>query len=301
MESYFLQAENRSIHCCKWLPEEQPKAIVQIVHGIAEHILRYDHFATFLTAHGYAVVAEDHMGHGGTLAKDDVRGYFEGGWMQAVANVKRLHDHTVEEHPGLPYYFLGHSMGSFLLRTYLYTYPDALDGAILSGTGWESAATLRAGLALCKLEQLRLGEKKVSPLLNDIMFGTYNRAFRPNRTTHDWVCSVDSVVDAYLADPLCGFDATVGLARDMLTGIRMNEQPENLQAMNQALPVLFISGVQDPVGHMAKGVLHCIDAFKRAGLRDVTIRIYPKARHEILNEFNRDEVYADVLLWLESR
>ena len=301
MESYFLQAENRSIHCCKWLPEEQPKAIVQIVHGIAEHILRYDHFATFLTAHGYAVVAEDHMGHGGTLAKDDVRGYFEGGWMQAVANVKRLHDHTVEEYPGLPYYFLGHSMGSFLLRTYLYTYPDALDGAILSGTGWESAATLRAGLALCKLEQLRLGEKKVSPLLNDIMFGTYNRAFRPNRTTHDWVCSVDSVVNAYLADPLCGFDATVGLARDMLTGIRMNEQPENLQAMNQALPVLFISGAQDPVGHMAKGVLHCIDAFKRAGLRDVTIRIYPKARHEILNEFNRDEVYADVLLWLKSR
>lgn len=301
METYFLQTGNKTIHCCKWLPECTPKAIVQIVHGVAEHILRYDHFAKFLNAHGYLVVAEDHMGHGGTIAQGDVPGYFEGGWLRAVSNVKRLHDDTAAQYPSLPYYFLGHSMGSFLLRTYLYTYPDALDGAILSGTGWESPATLRAGLALCKLEQLRLGDKKVSPLVNNIMFGTYNRAFRPNRTTHDWLCSVSTVVDAYLADPHCGFDVTVGLARDMLTGIRMNEQPENLQKMTPSLPVLFISGDQDPVGHMAKGVLQCIDAFKRTGLRDVTIQIYPRARHEILNEFCRDTVYEDVLRWLNAR
>ena len=301
MEQYYLQAGSRSIHCCKWTPEGAPKAIVQIVHGIAEHILRYDHFATFLTQHGYLVVAEDHMGHGGTLARGDVQGYFDGGWLCAVENVKRLHDRTVEEHPCLPYYFLGHSMGSFLLRTYLYTYPADLDAAIISGTGWEKPATIKAGLLLCKIEEKRLGETKSSPMLNSLVFGGYNKVFKPNRTPNDWICSDEQVVDKYQADPLCGFDATIGLARDMLTGIRMNEETTNLMKMNKSLPVLFVSGAKDPVGGMSKGVLACIDAFKRSGIRNVTIHIYPEGRHEMLNEVNRDEVYNDILTWLDGQ
>lgn len=297
---YIPSSGGGQLHCRKWIPEERPKAVVQIVHGIAEHIGRYDHFARFLNAHGYLVVAEDHMGHGGSIVSG-TQGYFSGGWLNAVADVKALHDRTAMEYPGIPYIILGHSMGSFLLRTYLYTYPADLDAAIISGTGWEKPAMIKAGLLLCRIEEKRLGETKTSPVLNSLIFGGYNKVFKPNRTPSDWICSDEQVVDKYQADPLCGFDATIGLARDMLTGIRMNEDPTNLMKMNKSLPVLFVSGAKDPVGGMSKGVLACIDAFKRSGIRSVTIHIYPEGRHEMLNEVNRVDVYNDILTWLDER
>ena len=298
MEIFYIPSTGGGqLHCRKWLPESKPKAVVQLVHGIAEHIGRYDHFARFLNQHGYIVTAEDHMGHGGSIV-GDLKGYFNGGWMNAVADVKALHDKTAAEHPGLPYIFLGHSMGSFLLRTYLYTYPEALNAAIISGTGWQPAAALKAGLALCKLEEKRLGETKTSPLLNSLIFGTYNKMFKPNRTPNDWICSDDAVVDKYMADPLCGFDATIGLARDMLTGISYLQKPEHLAAMNKALPVFFIAGGDDPVGHYGKGVQKSADAFRRAGMQSVRVRIYPLCRHEILNEINRKDIYRDITDWL---
>ena len=181
---YIPSSGGGQLHCRKWLPEERPKAVVQIVHGIAEHIGRYDHFARFLNAHGYLVVAEDHMGHGGSIVRG-TQGYFSGGWLNAVADVKALHDRTAMEYPGIPYIILGHSMGSFLLRTYLYTYPADLDAAIISGTGWEKPATIKAGLLLCRIEEKRLGETKTSPVLNSLIFGGYNKVFKPNRTPND--------------------------------------------------------------------------------------------------------------------
>ena len=144
-----------------------------------------------------------------------------------------------------------------------------------------------------------MGETGCSGLLKELMFGAYNKKFKPNRTANDWICSNAAVVDAYTADELCGFDATVGLARDLLTGVEMNEQPENLDKMNKQLPLLFVSGSKDPVGGMAKGVLRCIDAFKRSGMKDITIKLYPEGRHEMLNERNKAEVYQDILDWLE--
>ena len=221
--------------------------------------------------------------------------------MAAVKDERTLFEEMKRRYPGLPYLMLGHSMGSFLLRTYLYTYPGELAGAIISGTGWQPEMALKAGLALCKLEQLRVGETGCSGLLKELMFGAYNKKFKPNRTANDWICSKEAVVDAYTADELCGFDATVGLTRDMLTGISMNQRKENLEKMDKALPVLFVSGMQDPGGTMGEGVLRCIDAFKRAGLKNVTIRLYPEGRHEMLNETNRTEVYADILSWMEQR
>ena len=301
MEEFYLPSNGAGrIHCALWTPETAPRAVVQIIHGIAEHIGRYDDFARFLNAHGYVVAADDHMGHGGSV-ENGVKGYFSGGWLSAVEDEKRLHDEIAAQYPVLPYFILGHSMGSFLLRTYLYTYPGELAGAIISGTGWQPEMALKAGLALCKLEQLRVGETGCSGLLKELMFGAYNKKFKPNRTANDWICSKEAVVDAYTADELCGFDATVGLTRDMLTGISMNQRKENLEKMDKALPVLFVSGMQDPVGAMGEGVLRCIDAFKRVGLKNVTIRLYPEGRHEMLNETNRTEVYADILSWMEQR
>lgn len=300
MEHYTLDScGGGSLHYAVWRPQGQPKAVVQLIHGIAEHIARYDAFAQFLTQHGYVVAGDDHMGHGGSIG-DGPAGYFHGGWLTAVADEKRLHDVMQAQYPELPYYILGHSMGSFLLRTYLYTYPDAVDKAVISGTGWEDPLKLRMGLLVCRAEAARVGEAHTSALVTKLLFGSYNKPFAPVRSPNAWICSDEDVVAAYDADPLCGFAATVGLARDMLTGICMNEKPENLDNMPKQLPVLFVSGSQDPVGGMARGVLRCIDAFKRSGMRDVTIKLYPDGRHEMLNERNKAEVYQDILTWLDA-
>lgn len=299
MEHFYLTApDGQRLHCGKWLPETEVRAVVQIVHGIAEHIGRYEAFAAFLAEHGFAVFAEDHMGHGQTGAESSEIGCFRGGWMTAVSHIKLLRDHAHAEYPDAPYFLFGHSMGSFLTRTYLYTYPDSLDAAVLSGTGWEDRAVLRLGLVICRREERRLGQNVTSPLLNSLLFGSYSKPFAPNRTTHDWICSVDEEVDAYLADPMCGFDASIGLARDMLSGIRMNEQKKNLQKMNRQLPVLFLSGEKDPVGHMTVGVRKCEKAFRRVGMQKLTELLYPNGRHEMLHEANKQTVYSDVLAWL---
>lgn len=260
-EFYIASNGGGQLRCGLWTPEGEAKAVVQIIHGIAEHIGRYDDFASFLAARGYVVAADDHMGHGGSVT-DGLYGYFRGGWMSAVADEKTLHDKMAADYPGLPYYILGHSMGSFLLRTYLYTYPDALDAAVISGTGWEPMAKVKAGQLVCKLEEKRVGETNTSKLVTNLMFGSYNKPFAPVRTKNDWICSVDEVVDAYTADPWCGFDATVGLARDLLSGVERNEKPENLAKMNKQLPVLFVSGGKDPVGGMSRGVLTCIECLQ---------------------------------------
>ena len=171
-EFYIASNGGGQLRCGLWTPEGEAKAVVQIIHGIAEHIGRYDDFASFLAARGYVVAADDHMGHGGSVT-DGLYGYFRGGWMSAVADEKTLHDKMAADYPGLPYYILGHSMGSFLLRTYLYTYPDALDAAVISGTGWEPMAKVKAGQLVCKLEEKRVGETNTSKLVTNLMFGAH--------------------------------------------------------------------------------------------------------------------------------
>ncbi len=303
MTEFYLDSNGKGrIRCGLWQPEGQPRAIVQIVHGIAEHIGRYDEFARFLTAHGFLVAAEDHMGHGKSVSDDTVQGYFYGGWDAAVADVYALTRHVQAEYPGVPYFILGHSMGSFLTRTYLFQYPEAgLRGAVISGTGWQSPAALSLGLAICRGEAKKLGETNSSPLIQKLIFGAYNKQFPDARTENDWICTVPEVVDAYEADPMCGFKPSIGLAREMLLGIRMIQQKENLAKMPKDLPVFFFAGAHDPVGASGKGVRRAEEAFKKAGMRDVSCRIYPDGRHEMLNEANKEEVFDDVLSWLEAK
>lgn len=287
------------LHCGLWAPKTpQPSAIVQLVHGIAEHIRRYDEFGCFLSGHGFLMVADDHIGHGKSAG--DTPGYFPRGWTGAVDDEKTLMDRVREEYPKTPYFFLGHSMGSFLTRTFLYRHAGAgLRGVILSGTGWQNPLTLRLGLRLCAKEEKKFGEKGISDALNKVVFGNYNRHFRPNRTENDWICSDPAVVDAYTADPLCGFPATVGLARDMIRGMLMNQAKDNLAEMPKDLPILFFAGASDPVGNMGKGVERTARAFRQAGMREVKCSLYP-GRHEMLNEPNRQEVFNDVLGWLHA-
>ena len=287
-----------------WAPEHgAPRAVLQLVHGIAEHIGRYDHFARFMSDHGYLVCAEDHLGHGNTPENAEDLGYTadKDGWVKMTDNVRALHERIAPQSPGIPYFILGHSMGSFLTRSYLIRYPGTVDACALLGTGQQPESVLKAGLAACRLEQIRLGKRGRSKLLQSLCFGAYNSQFKPNRTESDWVCSVDEVVDAYIADPFCQVMPTVTLMRDMLTGIRFNQQAENLAKMDKTTPVFFLSGDQDPVGSNGKGVRAAYQSFLDAGCGHVRLKLYPGGRHEMLNEHNWQDVYDELLSWFDQQ
>lgn len=287
-----------------WVPDHgAPKAVLQLVHGIAEHIGRYDRFARFMSDHGYLVCAEDHLGHGNTPENAEDLGYTadKDGWVKMTDNVRALHERITPQYPGIPYFILGHSMGSFLTRSYLIRYPGTVDACALLGTGQQPESVLKAGLAACRLEQIRLGRRGRSKLLQSLCFGAYNSQFKPNRTESDWVCSVDEVVDAYIADPFCQVMPTVTLMRDMLTGIRFNQQAENLAKMDKTTPVFFLSGDQDPVGSNGKGVRAAYQSFLDAGCSHVRLKLYPGGRHEMLNEHNWQDVYDELLSWFDQQ
>ena len=288
------------IHGCRWTPEQPPVAVFQIIHGIAEYIERYDDFARYLNRLGFLVVAEDHMGHGKSISGEDIQGYFHGGWFTAVEDSCQLLQDTRKEFPDLPYVLFGHSMGSFMTRTILEKYPDCgISAAVICGTGWQPKAVLNTGIGVCRLVCRQQGEKQPSKFLEKLVFSNYNKKVEHPRTSYDWLTRDSGVVDRYLSDPLCGFTPTGGLMRELLTGIRYEQ--EHLSAMKRDLPVLFIAGGDDPVGNYGKGVLQSAEAFRKAGMQDVSCKIYPLGRHEILNEINREEVYQDISSWLNGK
>lgn len=297
---YYPSYGKGMIHGCRWEPEGQPKAVLQIVHGVAEYAARYDDFADEMTKNGFLVVAEDHMGHGESIG-DGAVGYFEGGWFKTVADTHRLLTYTRMEFPDLPYVILGHSMGSFMVRTLLAKYPKCgISGAIICGTAWMHRGIINSGLAAAKLACKAEGADRPNKMIDRMMFGSYNRRVEHKRTACDWLTRDAAVVDAYIRDPLCGFVITAGLARDMLTGMRYNQEPETLAKMNKNLPVLFIAGGDDPVGNYGEGVTKTYQEFIKAGMEKTDIRLYPLCRHELLNEINRDEVYAYILQWMKK-
>ena len=289
------------IHGFRWHPEGQPKAILQIVHGIAEFAERYDDFANYLTSLGYLVVAEDHMGHGQSINGDGIQGYFHGGWFTAVEDTMQLMKDTMEVFPGVPYVLFGHSMGSFMARTILCKYPECgISAAVICGTGWQPVFALPALIkvvdAICK----KTGETMPNETLQKMIFGSYNQKVEHPRTDFDWLTRDKEIVDAYMAHPLCGFTASCGLLREMLKGMHYIEQTANLVNMRKDLPVFFIAGGDDPVGSYGRGIRQCVEAFRKAGMTDVSVKIYPLGRHEILNEINKNEVYGDVVHWVEK-
>ena len=290
------------IHCSVWLPEGQPRGVVQIVHGIAEYVDRYDKMARFLTARGFVVCGNDHLGHGRTAAQDSKFGFFadHDGWMLVTADVRRLRQLMGEQYPGLPYFLLGHSMGSFITRTYLYRYPGEISGAILSGTGQEAAWLVLTGKLLSSLMVALKGPEFVSMLVHQGSMGTYNKQFKPRRTRADWITRDEAVVDAYLEDPFCQLLPTAGLYRDMLTALQELRRPRNLAKMDPDTPVYIYSGDKDPVGTNGTGVKKVHDYFRKAGTKDLTMKLYPGGRHEMHNEINRAEVFTDLLAWLET-
>ena len=284
-------------------PDKPPKAVVQIAHGIAEHISRYDPFMFFLAENGYVAVGNDHLGHGLSAENEDGLGIFDtqNGWTYAVDDMKALRDQVRQEFHDIPYIFFGHSMGSFLTRTYLIRYPDQYDAAILSGTGQQSPALINAGFFAANLLTLLRGPGADGKLLNDMAFGSYCKKIDNPRTPFDWLSTNEENVDRYIADPLCGFVAKCSMYRDMMGGLKFLTKQSNIDKMNKDAPIYFMSGAEDPVGDYGAGVEKAYRAFCDAGLHDVTMKLYPGGRHEMLNETNREEVMQDIMAWLDQR
>ena len=292
-----------TIYVREWLPDIAPIGVVQICHGVAEHITRYDKFAQFLASKGFVVAGDDHLGHGKSVSNENNLGYFgeHGGWELVVGDMRKLYERLREQYHSLPIFIYGHSMGSFLTRTYIIRYHDGPNGVILSGTGQQSSLLVTTGLTMANNIIKRHGANNKSQLLNNMAFLGYNKHCKPNRTPFDWLTRDVEIVDNYINDPHCGFYSSAGLFRDMLTGVKYISNPKNLERMNKDLPVYFISGDDDPVGEYGKGVLRSYNGFLKAGLTDVTLKLYHGGRHEILNERNKDEVYSDVLAWLITK
>ena len=291
-----------TLHGRLWRPETTPVALLQISHGVAEHIGRYEPLAKLLTAHGILVAGNDHLGHGGSVAPGAPRLYLgpKGSWNTVVQDLEQVRLFLTRTCPGVPNFLLGHSMGSFLARTYLIRYPGRVRGAILMGTGQPSTLLLTAGRSMVRREIQKYGEEHASPAVSQLTFDHYNRRFAPNRTDCDWVSSDPKQVDLYRADPLCSGNASLGLFREMLDGLDFIRRPENLRRMDRKTPILFLSGSMDPVGDSGKGVQKAYDSFRRAGVADVRQKLYAGARHEILNDTCRDAVQQDLLRWITA-
>jgi len=295
---YFDSHGEGKIHGCRWAPEGEVKAVVQIIHGIAEFAERYDEFARHLNALGILVVAEDHMGHGKSM-ETGTRGYFAGGWEAGVDDSYRLLKNTRAEFPDVPYVLFGHSMGSFMARTILIRYPDSgIKAAVICGTGWMPDAVVTLGKNAAKLICKAVGERNPSEQMQNLVFGSYNNKVEHPQTPFDWLSRDAKKVQEYIDHPNCGFTASCGLLRDMMGGIFMIQQKKNLEKMDKSLPVLFVAGGDDPVGNYGEGVKQAGEKFRKIGMQDVSVRLFPLARHEILNEINREEIYNFVSDWI---
>ena len=285
-------------------PSGAAKAVLQIAHGMQEHISRYEDFAAFLAERGFVVAGNDHLGHGESINSPDDLGYFgEGASNLVVGDMHQLRKAMQAKYPGLPYFMLGHSMGSFMLRKYLALNGKGLAGAIVMGTGFTPAGTTKAGLAVINgLSRVR-GERHKSQFVANLAFGKDYKPYDMTGTEPErsWLSHNVENVKAYYADPLCGFPFTLNGYRGLMEAVQFSCAQENVNAIPVNLPILLVSGALDPVGGAGAGVRKVHDMMSIAGIRDLELKLYPGMLHEILNEPDHDVVYADLEAWMEAR
>lgn len=295
--------EIHDIHAVMWKPEGDVRAVVQISHGMIEYVNRYEELAGYLTARGILVVGNDHLGHGQSVMSEAEWGFFASG--DAGGKVVRdLHTLTMRvrrEYPTVPYFLLGHSMGSFMARRYAMTYGTELDGAVFVGTGNQPTAMVRFVKLLVNFLSILLGERYRSRLVNWLMFGVYNKHFKPNRTRFDWLSRNQENVDRYRKDKACTFLFTLNGYKTLFSTLLFIEKDSNISLIPAKLPVLLLSGEEDPVGNYGRAVKQVYMIYKRRGIKDLSIKLYPGDRHEVLNEIDREEVYEYLYRWINKR
>lgn len=299
-EFYIKSSDGHSkIHCVNWKPEGEVLATLQITHGMMEHIMRYDQLAVYLADHGFGVLGHDHLGHGKSCGPDD-KGFFaeEQGDIYMLKDIRRVTEVVRRKYPQIPHFIMGHSMGSFFLRRYLTIYGNQVDGAIIMGTGNEPLPLVALGKLLTSFIGSIKGDRYRSVLLHQLVLGNYNLSFRPSRTLHDWLSREEGMVDQFEGDSDCDFYFTCGAYRDFFRVLLDLKLKKHFHRIPKDLPMLIVSGEEDPVGGFGKGVRSVYRQFRQIGIEDVTLKLYPGARHEVVNESNREEVYKDIETWL---
>ncbi len=302
MDFAFQTADGASLHVSGWAVEE-PKAIVQVLHGMAEHGSRYGRLAEALARAGYTTSAHDHRGHGKSIPEGSPPGHIadSDSWNRLVEDAHAVNREISGRYPGLPIIVLGHSMGSFVLQQLLFEHPGDMVAAAVSGSNGKPPAIAAVGKLLARIERARVGRRRPSPIIQSLTFGGYNRAFAPARTEFDWLSRDTDEVDTYIADTLCGFAVSTQTWLDMLNALGRIANPDNVARVPKDLPLYLFAGEQDPVGDNGKGMRKLHDAYRRAGLLDVRLELYPGGRHEMLNETNRQEVMADLIAWCDEK
>lgn len=296
----FCTPDGVEIFVYRWLPANEIKAAVNIVHGMAEHAGRYDRFAGMLAGRGYAVYAMDLRGHGRTAGNSALIGETgPDGLNRMVSDMHRLSEIIREENSVAPLFLFGHSMGSFLVQNYIARYGRELQGAILSGAAGPAGILTGLGRVVAYLEMLRIGKRGKSGLLYGLSFGSFNRQFRPVRTGFDWLSREETEVDKYIADPFCDGLFPAYFFYELFEFWRQIHRPEELKKVPVNLPLYFFSGTRDPVGGNARGVKKLIDKYRKSGMKDLSLKLYEDGRHEMLHEINRDVVAADITCWLD--
>ncbi len=298
IEQTIISPDGHQIQTFIW-PNDEAKAWVHIFHGMSEHALRYNGFAEKLVASGFAVVAHNHRGHG--TSKSTILGSYANshGWQKVLQDISIVRDDICNKE--LPYFIFAHSMGSFIAQSFLSKQPAAIGAVVLSGSNYQAVWLSRIGRVIAKIESVRLGKEKSSALLQFLSFGNFNQKFKPNRTEYDWLSRDGSKVDKYINDPLCGFPCSTGLWLDFFEGLIDVFTPSSIKKIQTNLPILILGGSQDPVGLMGTGLPKLLKAYEVTGQKNLTLKLYEGARHETLNETNRQEVSQDVITWFEKQ
>ena len=269
-----------------WLPDGEVKAVLQITHGMTEHMGRYEAFARYLCSMGITVAGFDLRGHGKNPGDAEVASFGEGGWAASIEDMRLFYELLEQRLTVVPHYMLGFSLGSFLLREYLTKYPDEgeVAGAIIMGTGHQPGWLLSIMMGIVNGQIKKAGFDKTTDLVHQLSFGTYNQKFKPNRTTADWLCADETELDKYLADPLVRKDISAGLFWELLGSMKRTGSAYEYDGWDTSIPILLISGQDDPVGDGGKGVQEISRRMKKSGMENVTIKLFPGARHDLLHE-----------------
>ena len=295
VENTFKSSDGRStVHWYRW-DVENPRAVLQLTHGMSEYIERYAGFAEYLNSKGIAFIGNDHIGHGKSV--DDVKdwGYFgeQDGWKHFVEDVEQMRKIGKELYPGVPYYLMGHSMGSFVARAWLKTFGEGIDGAVIMGTAGTNSA-IGAAKGLAKTIRSLKGSRHKSGLITAMAFGSYNKRIKNSRSDFDWLTRDNDIVDKYIADPACGFTFSIAGYADLFNLLAYIQDDEWYKSIKKDLPLLFVAGAEDPVGAYGSGPAEVCERLKNEGCEDVSLILYEGMRHELLNEFGKETVMEDI-------
>ncbi len=299
---YDSRSGQNRIHAVRWMPEGEAIGIIQIIHGMNEYIERYEEFATFLTRKGFIVTGEDHLGHGKSVGEEGIYGYFceEDPATVVVEDVHRLRRYTQKEYEDLPYFMIGHSMGSYILRNYMEMYAEGLAGVVLMGTGSKSTAMLVANKLATEIGALFFDSKKTANFINIIAFHDYNKRINNPETYMDWLCKDSNVVNSFFEEERRNFIFTINGFRTLGTFVWRAQDKKRIAKYPKELPILMISGQEDPVGNYGKDVIKVCEMFKDVGMSNVMLKLYKDDRHELVQETDKEIVFEDILGWISN-